>query len=60
MNGKRVDGDLESRCLAFLHSELDPLVRKDFLQFVEAHEFIEVISRLKLQLLNVDVQLALG
>ena len=52
-NKKGQCDDLESSNLAFLHGELDPLVRKTFLQFFEAHEFTEVISCLKSQLLNI-------
>ena len=37
--------------------ELDPLVPKSFLQFVETHKLLEVINRLKSQLLNVNIRL---
>ena len=39
--------------------EPDPFVRKPFLQGVETHEFKQVVSRLELQLLNVDGWLVL-
>jgi len=40
--------------------ELDPLVRKPFFQFVETHELVKFIDRLKLQLLDVNVRLAVA
>jgi len=51
--------DLGSRHLAFLHDELDPLVRKFVLQFPQAHELAEVARRLKLQFLNDNCRLAI-
>ena len=50
----------EIQISSFLHGELHPLVCKFFLYFLKAHEFIEVIGRLKLQLLNVNGRLAFG
>ena len=43
----------------YIQGEFDPLARKLFLYFVEGHELLEVVSRLKLQLLSDDSQLAL-
>jgi len=51
---QRERSDLENTNLTILHVELDPLVRKFLLQLVEARELIEVISRLKMQLLDVN------
>jgi len=45
---------------AFLHDELDSLVRKVFFQLVEAHALFEVVSRLEFQLLNRNGRLALS
>jgi len=44
---------------ACLCNKLDPFVRESFLQFVEGHKLIEVISSFELQLLNANVWLAL-
>ena len=50
--------DPENSNLAFLHDEPDSLIRKGIFQFIEGHELLEVISPLKLQLLNANVRLA--
>lgn len=43
----------------YTQGKFDPLARKLFLYFVEGHEFPEVVSRLKLQLLSVSGRLVL-
>jgi len=51
--------DPENPNLAVLHDELDPLFQEFFIKFLKTHKLLEVISRLKSQLLNVNGQLAL-